>query len=46
MPHSPLCRVKNMKEVELLTIEEKNLDCNEDTETWIDDEEQAPKYGK
>ena len=41
-----LCRVENMKEVEVLTIEEENLDCNEDTEIWIDDEEQAPKYDK
>ena len=35
-----------MKEVEVFTIEEENIDCDEDTETWIDDEEQAPKYDK
>ena len=39
-----LCRVENMKELKVLTIEEENLDCNEDTETWIDDEQQASKY--
>ena len=33
-----------MKELKVLTIEEENLDCNEDTETWIDDEQQASKY--
>ena len=41
-----LCRVENMKDVEVLTIEKENLDCNKDTKTWIDDEEQAPKFDK
>ena len=38
------CKVESMREVEVLTIEEESLDCKEDTETWRDDEEQAPKY--
>ena len=35
-----------MKAVEVLTIKEENFECDEDTEAWIDDEEQAPKYEK
>ena len=37
------CKVESMREVEVLTIEEENLESKEDTETWIDDEEQAPQ---
>ena len=40
------CKVERMREVKVLTIEEESLESKEDTETWIADKEQAPKYDK